>query len=112
MCVCLCVLIDRPSCKSVCGSVHSPCLWICVYSDGCVCVCTPPSSKVCAVSTPLLSSPLLSSPLWSVQSLPSPLPLFSLLLSFALIRSLSCLFSLTNLCLPSPTLSLSTPFFL
>src|SRR4029434_7167495 len=73
MCVCLCVLIDRPSCKSVCGSVHSPCLWICVYSDGCVFVCTPPSSKVCAVSTPLLSSPLLSSALLS-SALLSSLP--------------------------------------
>src|SRR4029434_9654768 len=81
----------------MCGRVHSPCVWICVYSDVCVCVCTllPPvrfvalllssqvfvvspllSCPVCAVSPPLLSSPLrsvqsllLSSPLRSVQSL-------------------------------------------
>src|SRR4029434_1510997 len=48
---------------SVCRRVHSPCVWICVYSDVCVCVNFPLLSGLCSLSSsPLLSSPLLFSP--------------------------------------------------
>src|SRR4029434_3054025 len=76
LCMFMCAYLQAQLSVSVCGRVHSPCVWICVYSDVCVCVHFPLLSGLCSLS----SFPLLSSPLRSVQSLLLSFPLLSSLL--------------------------------